>query len=73
MKRLFHLAWRAMGCQVSVQLETDGDGHTILSAVPAEVERLEAGLSRFRPESELMRLNERAGEWVTVGEVLFAT
>lgn len=72
MKRLFHLAWRAMGCQVSVQLETDGDGHTILSAVPAEVERLEAGLSRFRPESELMRLNERAGEWVTVGEVLFA-
>ncbi len=72
MKRLFHLAWRAMGCQVSVQLETEGDGHTILSAVPAQVERFEAVLSRFRPQSELMQFNARAGEWVTVGEVLFS-
>lgn len=72
MKYLFHFAWRAMGCQVSVQLETEGDGHTILSTVPAQVERFEADLSRFRPESELMRFNKCAGEWVTVGEVLFA-
>jgi thiamine biosynthesis lipoprotein len=72
MKRLFHLTWRALGCQVSVQLETEADGHAILSAVPAQVESVEARLSRFRPESELMRFNARAGEWVTVSEVLFA-
>lgn len=72
MKRLFYLAWRAMGCELSVQLETEGDGHAILSAIPAQVESFEACLSRFRPESELMRLNARAGEWVTASEVLFA-
>lgn len=72
MKRLFHLAWRALGCEVSAQLETAGEGRAILSAVPAQVESLEARLSRFRPQSELMRFNARAGEWVTVSEVLFA-
>lgn len=72
MKRLFYLAWRAMGCELSVQLETEGDGHAILSGIPAQVESFEACLSRFRPESELMRLNARAGEWVTVSAVLLA-
>ncbi len=72
MKRLFHLTWRAMGCEVSAQLETEGDGHAILSAVPAHVESLEARLSRFRPQSELMLFNACAGTWVTVSEVLFA-
>ncbi|MBN8636312.1 MAG: FAD:protein FMN transferase [Anaerolineae bacterium] len=72
MKRLFHLAWRAMGCAVSVQLETDGDGHAILSAVPAQVESFEDRLSRFRPLSELMQFNAHAGDWVTVSAVLFA-
>lgn len=72
MKRLFQLAWRAMGCEVSVQLETEGNGHAILSAVPAQVESLEARLSRFRPQSELMQFNICAGEWVTVSDVLFA-
>jgi thiamine biosynthesis lipoprotein len=72
MKRLFHIAWRAMGCEVAVQLETADDGQAILSAVPAQVESLEARLSRFRPESELMQFNARAGEWATVSDVLFA-
>jgi len=72
MKRLFHLAWRAMGCEVSIQLETEGDGHAILGAIPAQVESLEARLSRFRPQSELMEFNARAGEWVTVSDVLYA-
>lgn len=72
MKRVFHVAWRAMGCQVSVQLETEGDGQAIVSAVPGQVESLETRLSRFRPHSELSQFNARAGGWVTVSEVLFA-
>jgi thiamine biosynthesis lipoprotein len=31
----------------------------------------EAALSRFRPDSELSRLNARAGEWVSVSSLLF--
>ena len=72
MKSLFHLAWRAMGCAVSVQLETAADGHTLLKALPDWIESVEARLSRFRPASELMHLNAQAGEWVVLGEVLFA-
>ncbi|MFN8528889.1 MAG: FAD:protein FMN transferase [Anaerolineae bacterium] len=71
MSRLFHIEWRAMGCAVSVQIETERDGQAILSAIPGQVESLEARLSRFRPESELMRLNARAGQWVNVSDVLF--
>ena len=60
-----------MGCQVSVQLETETDGRSILRKLPAAVEAIEACLSRFRPDSELMRLNGKAGEWCRVSEVLF--
>lgn len=72
MKQLYHLAWRALGCEVSVQLATEDDGHALLSAVPAQVESFEACLSRFRPHSELMQFNARAGAWTTVSAVLFA-
>ncbi len=71
MKQLFYLPFRAMGCAITVQLETEEDGHALLSAIPAQVETVEARLSRFRPDSELMRLNAHAGQWVTVSAVLF--
>ena len=38
----------------------------LLDLAVAEVERLEAAWSRFRPTSEISRLNDRAGEWVDV-------
>lgn len=72
MNPLFFTAWRAMGCEVSIQLETEGDGQALLSSLPAQVEAIEARLSRFRSDSELMRLNAQAGQWVRVSEVLFA-
>lgn len=72
MKQLFYMAWRAMGCEVSIQLETETDGHFHLSAIPDQVEAIEARLSRFRPTSELMQFNRQAGSWMTVSEVLFA-
>jgi FAD:protein FMN transferase len=71
MNRLY-LAWRAMGCEITVQLETDADGLALLRAAPDQVETIEARLSRFRPQSELMEFNARAGQWMTVSEVLFA-
>ncbi len=72
MSALYYLAWRAMGCDVSVQLETDTDGAALLREVPARVETIEARLSRFRPSSELMQFNEQAGSWVVVSDTLYA-
>jgi len=68
----YHTTFQAMGCRMSAWLETDGDGAAILQQVPAWVEAIEHRLSRFRPTSELSRLNERSGEWVTVSPVLLA-
>ncbi len=62
--------FRAMGCQVEIKLYAVG-ADAILSEMPARFDALENQLSRFRPQSELMQLNARAGEWVTVSAVLF--
>jgi len=71
MKQIYYIRFRAMGCTVEAQLETADDGTSLLGEVPAAAERLEACLSRFRPESELSRLNAAAGAWVSVSETLF--
>jgi thiamine biosynthesis lipoprotein len=71
MRHLYFIEFRAMGCLVNAQIETEADGNTILRQLPFEVEAIEARLSRFRLDSELMQLNRRAGEWIGVGEILF--
>src|SRR5690606_37767155 len=71
MKQYAYIQFWAMGCQVMVQLETEADGTALLRDVPAQVEALEACLSRFRPESELMQFNKQAGQWVRLSETLF--
>jgi thiamine biosynthesis lipoprotein len=48
-------AFRAMGTEIELLL--DGRPAGFFAAVEAEFERLEALLSRFRPDSELSRLN----------------
>lgn len=63
-------AFRAMGCKVNVWLDTDEDGQTLLQQAPAWIEDIEASLSRFRPESELSRLNQHLNTWMPVSDVL---
>ena len=63
-------AFRAMGCQFQIWLETEADGRSILRQAPAWVEAIEARLSRFRQESELSQLNARSGRWVPVSDLL---
>lgn len=70
MKQAYVIHFRAMGCRVTVSLETDADGTAILQRVPEQLETLEASLSRFRPESELSRVNAHSGRWVTVSPKL---
>lgn len=66
------LVFRAMGCQMLAVVDTDAvpaaDG---LMHVPEWFEAWEAALSRFRPESELSRLNRAAGAPVPVSDVLW--
>jgi FAD:protein FMN transferase len=51
-------SFKAMGTTVETFLESESpNGRAALLAVEAEFERLEAMLSRFRPESDLSRLN----------------
>ncbi|MEO0562383.1 MAG: FAD:protein FMN transferase [Chloroflexota bacterium] len=61
----------AMGCNVNVQLESGSNATALLRELPTAVAELEAILTRFDTESELMRLNARAGQWVEVSDVLF--
>lgn len=73
MNQLYFTAFRAMGSQFQVWLETAAQNSNVLQLVPGWVEAIEDRLSRFRPESELCRLNARAGQWMTVSEPLLAT
>ncbi len=61
-----------MGCQMAVWLETEPEA---VAVAFAEVESLfatyEQALSRFRPDSELSRLNGRNGQWVVVSDLLW--
>lgn len=68
---LYAVEFRAMGCQAHIQLETVADGSTILAGIPARVEAIEARLTRFRPTSELMQFNAKAGQWQSVSDVLY--
>lgn len=72
MRHFSYIQFWAMGCQVTAQVETDSEreGKALLADLPAQVEAVEARLSRFRPESELMRFNRQAGQWVEVSDLL---
>jgi thiamine biosynthesis lipoprotein len=61
--------WRALGTKVHV-LVTDGDISTARDAVEATLARVDATYSRFRPDSELSRLNARPAETVAVSDLL---
>ncbi len=69
--RLQPAAFRAMGTEcaaaVTIGRGSDRAGATrALTAAQLEVEACEQALSRFRPDSDLSRLNSAHGEWVAV-------
>jgi thiamine biosynthesis lipoprotein len=59
--------FRAMGCEMLALIDCDDTGaEARLAAVPAWFEEWEQQLSRFRADSDLMRLNAAAGQLVVV-------
>jgi thiamine biosynthesis lipoprotein ApbE len=62
--------WQALGTSVVVRLEDTQALSTACAAVANELDAVDRSCSRFRADSELSRLNARAGETVRVGELL---
>ena len=68
-----HCPFRAMGSEMAVWVETT-DAGTAAEAfyrVEALFAANEEALSRFRPGSELSRLNALSGQWVPVSDLLW--
>jgi len=69
---LHRLAFHAMGSQMLAVIEQASDpAPPVLHEVPKWFEQWERVLSRFRPESELSRLNARSGQPVHVSQILW--
>ena len=64
------ISFRAMGTTVNVWAEGTDAVVTELEALPAWFNDIENRLSRFRPHSDLSRLNAQAGQWVAVDDLL---
>jgi thiamine biosynthesis lipoprotein len=66
---------RPMATDISVQIAGEvgqrAAAETAADACMAWFDEVDARLSRFKPESELSRLNAAAGEWVPVSAVVF--
>lgn len=64
--------FRAMGSQVQLWLDANPRlARLAFERVVSWFEEAEARLSRFRPQSELCYLNDRAEQWVTVSPLLW--
>jgi thiamine biosynthesis lipoprotein len=66
-------SFRAMGSQIMFWLDSGDAAQAATAFAQAEAlfVRNERALSRFRPDSELMQLNARSGQWVTVSDLLW--
>src|ERR1041385_3196928 len=63
------MSWRALGTNADLVV-TGGDIDRAREAVEAVLSDVDATYSRFRPDSELMELNRRAGETVALSPLM---
>jgi FAD:protein FMN transferase len=64
-------SWRALGTTVVVAVTESRALRKSCSVVAAELDAIDRACSRFRDDSELVRLNARAGSATRVGALLF--
>ncbi len=62
-------AWRAIGTGVRLVVH-DGDLAPARAAVERVLDAVDLAYSRFRDDSEIVRLNQRTGEWVAISPLL---
>src|SRR5512146_3106299 len=66
------IRFRAMGCAMAAFLDTDGPrAAAVIQEVPGWFEEWEQALSRFRPDSELSRLNASGGAAFPASSILW--
>jgi thiamine biosynthesis lipoprotein len=68
---IYKIEFPAMGSQILAALETGEEQSAILKRVPGWFDRWEDSLSRFRPESELNKLNASSGIPFKVSQTLW--
>jgi len=68
---IFKIEFRAMGSQILAALDTNQENSAVLKRVPGWFDRWEDSLSRFRPDSELNRLNNSSGAPIKVSRTLW--
>ena len=69
---MHEMTFRAMGCQMTALIDADTpEAVAALAQVPEWFEAWEQALSRFRPDSELNRLNDQPGVDVPVSSTLW--
>ncbi len=69
---MHRIEFKAMGCQMMAAIDSeDGAARIALGQVAAWFEQWEQSLSRFRPDSDLSKLNNRSGRCVPVSKTLW--
>ncbi len=68
--RTVRSAWEALGTSVVLQLHDANALEPARESVERELAAIDLACSRFRSDSELARVNARAGRWTPVGPLL---
>jgi thiamine biosynthesis lipoprotein len=64
-------SWRALGTRVTVFVKEPETLRDVCALVMGQLAELDLACSRFRDDSELVRLNHSGGRWVQVSPLLF--
>jgi FAD:protein FMN transferase len=64
-------SWRALGTRVTVFVKEPEALRDVCALVTRQLAELDLACSRFRDDSELVRLNRSGGSWVPVSPLLF--
>jgi FAD:protein FMN transferase len=64
-------SWQALGTTVVLRVRDPAALAAARRAVEGELHAIDLACSRFRPDSELSRLNAEAGHWTSVSPLLF--
>jgi len=63
MQQLYHFSFKAMGspCQLQIYADSNQQATEVYQSVVSQIEQLEQRYSRFRPDSLISEINQRAG------------
>ena len=62
--------WKAIGAEVQLFVHPKADAAAAVARAAELLTEVDRSCSRFRPDSDLSRANEHAGEWVEISERL---